>query len=57
MVGAPRFRDIQPVILGGFSETVPPKLKLWEIQSINPDPSVSTACKATVTQNLLFLAH
>jgi hypothetical protein len=56
MVGAPRLSDIQPVILGGFSEVTPPKVKLWEVQPINFDGS-APASKTTVAQNLLFLAH
>lgn len=56
MVGAPRLSDIQPVILGGFSEQVPPKVKLWEIQTTTRARSMPTR-KITANQDLLYLAH
>lgn len=55
MVGAPHLSNIQPVLLGGFSEEVPPKIKLWETRATNANGS-APANKATVVKNLLFLA-
>ncbi|KAK4694995.1 hypothetical protein P7C71_g2673, partial [Lecanoromycetidae sp. Uapishka_2] len=56
MVGAPRLSAIQPLILGGFLENFPPRIKLWEIPSVCSDGS-APATKATFAQALAFLAH
>ena len=53
---APRLKYFQPVILGGFTKGVPPKVKLWDLKPSIPDGLEPTQRKAKFHRNLSFLA-
>ena len=54
--GAPRLKYFQPVILGGFTEGVPSKVKLWDLKPSIPDDLEPTQRETKFHANLHFLA-
>ena len=53
---APRLRYFKPVILGGFTKGVPPKVKLWDLKPSIPDDLEPTQREAKFHRNLNFFA-
>ena len=53
---APRLKHFQPVIFRGFTQGVPPKVKLWDLKPSIPDDLEPTQREAKFHENLHFLA-